>query len=273
VAQTINRQLIESEPEFEYSVLCFCNSKQDFELCPDIHSTMADDYDNEAFEPDHAAENSVLRSQLQSLQAQLQTAQTAAESAEAALRAVRVAGRRQKTVEDAESRRTDACDDDAASAALIETPFTSIELQGEQMANGGFGAVHKAQWHGATVAVKKLFDPLITDELRAEFRTEVKILSRLRHPNIVQFLACCSKPPNLCIVMEWMARGSLYHVLYNSAVEFGRERQLSLMKQIAAGLEYLHSLEIVHNDIKAANILVLMQSQHFEFFIFLILSC
>jgi serine/threonine protein kinase len=127
---------------------------------------------------------------------------------------------------------------------------------GDHVASGGFGCVYRASWNGCLVAVKRLFDPLITDELRAEFANEVRVLSRLRHPNIVQFLACCSKPPHLCIVTEFMARGSLYHVLYSSAVEMPRERQNTIIKQLAAALAYLHSIDIVHNDIKAPNVLV-----------------
>eukprot|EP00455_Lapot_gusevi_P056792 TRINITY_DN9524_c0_g1_i2.p1 TRINITY_DN9524_c0_g1~~TRINITY_DN9524_c0_g1_i2.p1 ORF type:complete len:208 (+),score=28.19 TRINITY_DN9524_c0_g1_i2:106-729(+) len=82
------------------------------------------------------------------------------------------------------------------------------------------------------------------------------MLSRLRHPNIVQFLGACTRPPYLCIITEFMARGSLYHVLHQSPVEMNYDRQLSIARQIAAGLAYCHACDIVHNDIKAYNVLV-----------------
>ena len=47
---------------------------------------------------------------------------------------------------------------------------------------------------------------MITDQLRAEFTNEVQLLSRMRHPNVVQFLACVTKAPYLCIVTEFMPR-------------------------------------------------------------------
>jgi serine/threonine protein kinase len=37
-------------------------------------------------------------------------------------------------------------------------------------------------------------------------------MTSLRHPNVVLFMAACTKPPNMCIVMEYMALGSLYEV-------------------------------------------------------------
>ena len=209
---------------------------------------MADEYDNEAFEPDYAAENAVLKTQLAESRAQ-----TAA--AESALRATRVAGRRQQQQQQQPQPAAEAADD-ALLLAQFEIAFDTLELHADQAASGGFGAVHRGTWHGAPVAVKRLFDANITDELRAEFHTEVRILSRLRHPNVVQFLACCSRPPNLAIVMDWMARGSLYHVLHTSKIEMTRDRQLALCRQIAAALVYLHALDIVHNDLKAPNVLV-----------------
>ncbi len=53
-----------------------------------------------------------------------------------------------------------------------------------------------------------------------------------------------------------IAGGSLYHVLHQSAVEWPVDRQKFVCRQLAAGLAYLHSIDIVHNDIKAHNLLV-----------------
>jgi serine/threonine protein kinase len=66
------------------------------------------------------------------------------------------------------------------------------------------------------VAVKKIFDPVITDELLEEMRNEVIMLSFLRHPNIVQLMGSCSKPPDLALVFEFVEHGSLYDVLHMS---------------------------------------------------------
>lgn len=42
-------------------------------------------------------------------------------------------------------------------------------------------------------------------------------MTSLRHPNVVLFMAACTKPPNMCIVMEYMALGSLYEVRTRTA--------------------------------------------------------
>ena len=44
------------------------------------------------------------------------------------------------------------------------------------------------------------------------FKHEVRVMRELRHPNVVLFMATCTKPPRLCIVMELMELGSLYDV-------------------------------------------------------------
>lgn len=42
---------------------------------------------------------------------------------------------------------------------------------------------------------------------------QVRVMTALRHPNVVLFMAACTKPPTMCIVMEFMSLGSLYEVL------------------------------------------------------------
>ncbi len=41
---------------------------------------------------------------------------------------------------------------------------------------------------------------------------QVQVMTALRHPNVVLFMAACTKPPHMCIVMEYMGLGSLYDV-------------------------------------------------------------
>jgi len=51
-----------------------------------------------------------------------------------------------------------------------------------------------------------------------DFRAETALLSEMRHPNIVMFIGACLRPPNLCIVTEYMAKGSLREVLRDKSV-------------------------------------------------------
>jgi len=79
---------------------------------------------------------------------------------------------------------------------------------------GGFSIVHKGVFRGSTVAIKKIFDPVITPELKEELNNEISMLSSLKHPNIVLLMGIVTRPPNLCIITEYLANGSLYHLLH-----------------------------------------------------------
>lgn len=61
--------------------------------------------------------------------------------------------------------------------------MSDIEI-GEQIGQGGFSVIHKGFLNGTPVAVKKIFDPRLTEELLAEIQNEIIMQSILRHPNI-----------------------------------------------------------------------------------------
>ncbi len=113
-----------------------------------------------------------------------------------------------------------------------EIDMAELEM-GSQLGAGGFGEVYRAMWKGTDVAVKVvsaqsagkaawdnfkqvrsvvLLAPtcmLLTDMCQLQ---EVSVMTALRHPNVVLFMAACTKPPTMCIVMELMELGSLYDV-------------------------------------------------------------
>ena len=68
--------------------------------------------------------------------------------------------------------------------------------------------------NGTPVAIKKIFDPRLTDELLYEIYNEIVMQSILRHPNIVLLMGVIPKIPNLVIVFELMSFGSLYNLLH-----------------------------------------------------------
>eukprot|EP00741_Cyanophora_paradoxa_P001901 tig00000523_g1841.t1 len=134
-------------------------------------------------------------------------------------------------------------------------PFSDLDL-GEPLGSGGFGEVVKANWRGTEVAVKRLYHSVAPKILMSEFREEVALLSRLRHPNIVLFMGWCA-PPELSIVTE-LCWGSLYTVLRMPSVVLQWPKILKLAFEIAKGMNYLHNCSpaIVHLDLKSQNILV-----------------
>ena len=87
--------------------------------------------------------------------------------------------------------------------------MTELEM-GMQLGAGGFGEVYRAVWKGTDVAVKALSAHNAVKAAWDNFKKEVSVITALRHPNVVLFMAASTKPPKMCIVMELMELGSLY---------------------------------------------------------------
>lgn len=97
----------------------------------------------------------------------------------------------------------------------LEIDYNDIEFK-EVISQGGFSIVHQGSYRGMKVAIKKIFDPVIRQELLDELQNEVDFMISIRHPSIVFLIGVVSKPPNLCIVMEYLTEGSLYSLLHKS---------------------------------------------------------
>jgi len=74
------------------------------------------------------------------------------------------------------------------------------------------------------VAIKKLPAHKLTEEFLREFAREARLMRSLRHPNVLQFLGACLDPPDICIVTEYMPRGSLYQLIHDKTVTLTWER-------------------------------------------------
>mmetsp|Transcript_55836 Transcript_55836/g.173088 ORF Transcript_55836/g.173088 Transcript_55836/m.173088 type:complete len:378 (-) Transcript_55836:96-1229(-) len=133
---------------------------------------------------------------------------------------------------------------------------------GSQIAQGGFASVHHATWRCTPCAMKKIFDPVITAELKADFENEVRMLRRLRHPNIVTLMAVCRTPPSLSFLTEFIDGGSLFEMLHGhvQAGGSGCERSNAtlphVLQQAASALAYMHATDTVHRDVKSHNVLL-----------------
>ncbi|KAH8491879.1 hypothetical protein H0E87_021465 [Populus deltoides] len=150
--------------------------------------------------------------------------------------------------------KSDAGLDDVAEC---EIPWEEMTL-GERIGLGSYGEVYRGDWHGTEVAVKRFLDQDITGESLAEFRSEVRIMKRVRHPNVVLFMGAVTRAPNLSIVTEFIPRGSLYRLLHRPNNQLDDRRRLRMALDAARGMNYLHSCTpmIVHRDLKSPNLLV-----------------
>ncbi|KAL7114644.1 hypothetical protein ACP275_04G133900 [Erythranthe tilingii] len=153
-----------------------------------------------------------------------------------------------------ESSKSDAALDDVADC---EIPWEDIAL-GERIGLGSYGEVYRGDWHGTEVAVKKFLDQDITGESLEEFRSEVRIMKRVRHPNVVLFMGAITRPPNLSIITEFLPRGSLYRLIHRPNNQLDERRRMRMALDAARGMNYLHNSTpvIVHRDLKSPNLLV-----------------
>mmetsp|Transcript_24246 Transcript_24246/g.24180 ORF Transcript_24246/g.24180 Transcript_24246/m.24180 type:complete len:120 (+) Transcript_24246:1629-1988(+) len=93
--------------------------------------------------------------------------------------------------------------------ANFEVRFKDLKFD-SKLSEGGYGIVHKGRWKCTTVAIKEIKKEIIEQDKLEEFRNECSVMEVIRHPNIVMFLGACTKPPNLCIVLEYCTKGSLW---------------------------------------------------------------
>ncbi|XP_059451725.1 LEAF RUST 10 DISEASE-RESISTANCE LOCUS RECEPTOR-LIKE PROTEIN KINASE-like 1.4 isoform X2 [Corylus avellana] len=128
-----------------------------------------------------------------------------------------------------------------------------------QLGDGGFGTVYYGELHdGRVVAVKRLYE---NNFKRVEqFMTEVEILTRLRHPNLVLLHGCTSKrSQELLLVYEYISNGTVSDHLNgnrSSSALMTWPVRLSIAIESAEALAYLHESDVIHRDVKTTNILL-----------------
>jgi serine/threonine protein kinase len=99
---------------------------------------------------------------------------------------------------------------------------------------GSYGKVFRADWQGSDVAVKVFLDQHVKAEAIEEFKAEVAIMQRLRHPNVVLFMGAVTNPPNLSIITEFCPRGSLYRLLHRPNRELDEKRRLRMALDVVS---------------------------------------
>lgn len=131
----------------------------------------------------------------------------------------------------------------------------------EELGRGSCGIVYKGEIKTDFIAVKKL-DKVFEDNEK-EFRTEVNVIGKTHHKNLVRLLGYCDEHKNRILIYEYMRNGTLANLLFGE-----RKPSWNLRAQIAygiaRGLVYLHEecdTQIIHCDIKPQNVLL---DEHFN---------
>lgn len=133
--------------------------------------------------------------------------------------------------------------------------INKIELKlGEVIGKGEFGDVVLGHLRGNKVAVKTLKDSSKTAQ---QFLAEASVMTSLRHPNLVQMIGVVFDWPSVCLVTEFMGKGSLVDYLRSRGrLHVTKRDHINFATDTCAGMAYLESKKVVHRDLAARNVLI-----------------
>jgi serine/threonine protein kinase len=131
--------------------------------------------------------------------------------------------------------------------------MNELELK-QSIGVGGSCTVYKGNYRHTPVAIKVLKNN--SQNSLKEFEREVETMVKLRHPNLVLFMGACMEK-ELCIVTEFCFGDTLFHFLHEKRqVLMSYKQQLKVSIDIAKGMAFLHSSNIIHRDLKSLNLLL-----------------
>ncbi|KAK7262683.1 hypothetical protein RJT34_30259 [Clitoria ternatea] len=129
-----------------------------------------------------------------------------------------------------------------------------------KIGEGGFGPVYKGKFSdGQEIAVKRHSSSSVQG--MSEFVTEIKLIAKLLHRNLVKLLGCCIRGKEKLLVYEYLVNGSLDSFIFGQTKgkHLDWPQRLHIIFGVARGLLYLHQdsrLRIIHRDLKASNVLL-----------------
>ncbi|KAI5061332.1 hypothetical protein GOP47_0023837 [Adiantum capillus-veneris] len=135
---------------------------------------------------------------------------------------------------------------------------------------GGSSTVYKGKLaNGKVLAIKVLQSSkaVHSSDVEKQFMTELEVLGKLRHRNLVRILGYCyNGQETMAIILDFMAMGSLDALLHNQSlpgqqINMGWKSRLYILRSIADGLAYLHHDYdgkhcVIHGDLKPGNVLL-----------------
>ncbi|KAH6771484.1 hypothetical protein C2S52_016287 [Perilla frutescens var. hirtella] len=129
----------------------------------------------------------------------------------------------------------------------------------KELGDGGFGTVYYGKLRdGREVAIKRLYEQ--NCRRVEQFMNEIKILTSLRHPNLVTLYGCTSRRSReLLLVYEYISNGTVADHLHGDRAEEAPLTwpvRMRIAVETAAAMAFLHKSDIIHRDVKTENILL-----------------
>ncbi|CAF0794758.1 unnamed protein product [Adineta steineri] len=143
------------------------------------------------------------------------------------------------------------------SKLFLHIPYHDLLFE-EQIGQGGFADVYKGQWLSQhhQVAIKTIRITYLTDNIKQSVLNEIATMYKIRYNHVLGVFGACIEPNNYALVVEYMSLGSLFDVLQKNEHINSWEDRWSIALQMAKGVNYLHSMSILHCDIKSLNFLM-----------------
>jgi len=134
--------------------------------------------------------------------------------------------------------------------------FTKKYDLGKQFARGAFSTIHKAEEiaSGRQVVVKRV-NTQEEDEIR-EVAREIEAFKEIKHDNIIRCYGAWMHQEKIHMVIEFCHVGSVASIYEETEMGFDEDFIKYLIREMLKGLEYMHSLGIIHRDVKCANTLM-----------------
>ncbi len=131
-------------------------------------------------------------------------------------------------------------------------PWELFIFKHRLLGSGSFSDVYLAKWR-ETFVVAKVMNQVCVEYKKDLILREIETMTKLHHPNIVQFLGYIDDP--FILVIEYIPKGDLM----TSMSKFYNSTKINIAKDILRGLIYIHNRKpypLVHRDIKTSNILL-----------------